>query len=41
MVETINKVLRVSRRLLQENSREPTSEKSAGVDLPADKVRKS
>jgi RNA polymerase primary sigma factor len=26
MVETINKVLRVSRRLLQENSREPTSE---------------
>jgi len=40
MVETINKVLRVSRRLLQENSREPTSEEiGLELDLPADKVR--
>ncbi len=40
MVETINKVLRVSRRLLQENSREPTSEEiGRELDLPADKVR--
>jgi len=40
MVETINKVLRVSRRLLQENSREPTSgEIGLELDLPADKVR--
>jgi len=40
MVETINKVLRVSRRFLQENSREPTSgEIGLELDLPADKVR--
>ncbi len=40
MVETINKVLRVSRRLLQENSREPTSEEiGRELELPADKVR--
>lgn len=40
MVETINKLLRASRRLVQEYGREPTSEEiGAGMDVPADKVR--
>ena len=40
MVETINKLVRVSRRLVQEYGREPTSEEiGAGMELPADKVR--
>ena len=40
MVETINKLVRVSRRLVQEYGREPTSEEiGLGMELPADKVR--
>ena len=40
MVETINKLMRVSRRLVQEYGREPTSaEIGAGMDVPAEKVR--
>lgn len=40
MVETINKLVRISRRLLQEYGREPTSEEiGLEMDLPADKVR--
>ncbi|HEX6508300.1 MAG TPA: sigma-70 family RNA polymerase sigma factor, partial [Chloroflexota bacterium] len=40
MVETINKLVRVSRRLLQEKGREPTPEEiGAEMELPADKVR--
>ncbi|MBM3956707.1 MAG: RNA polymerase sigma factor RpoD [Gemmatimonadetes bacterium] len=40
MVETINKLLRVSRRLVQEYGREPTSEEiGRDMDVPADKVR--
>ena len=40
MVETINKLLRVTRRLVQEYGREPTSEEiGRGMDIPADKVR--
>jgi RNA polymerase primary sigma factor len=40
MVETINKLLRVSRRLLQEYGREPTSEEiGMEMDMPPDKVR--
>ncbi len=40
MVETINKLVRISRRLVQEYGREPTSEEiGAGMDLPPDKVR--
>jgi RNA polymerase primary sigma factor len=40
MVETINKFLRVSRRLVQEQGREPTSEEiAAGMDMPLEKVR--
>jgi len=40
MVETINKLVRVSRRLVQEYGREPTSEEiGRGLELPADKVR--
>jgi len=40
MVETINKLLRVSRRLHQENGREPTPEEiGKAMDLPGDKVR--
>ena len=40
MVETINKLLRVTRRLVQEYGREPTShEIGAGMEVPADKVR--
>ena len=41
MIETINKLNRVSRQLLQENGREPTPEEIAEhMDLPEDKVRK-
>jgi RNA polymerase primary sigma factor len=40
MVETINKLLRVSRRLVQEYGREPTVEEiGAAMELPSDKVR--
>lgn len=40
MVETINKLLRVNRRLLQELGREPTSEEIAvEMDISPDKVR--
>ena len=40
MVETINKLVRVSRRLVQEYGREPTSEEiGRGMDLPAERVR--
>lgn len=40
MVETINKVLRVSRQLLQEMGREPTDEEIAKeMDMPVEKVR--
>ena len=40
MVETINKVLRVSRQLLQEYGRDPTSEEiAAEINMPVDKVR--
>jgi RNA polymerase primary sigma factor len=40
MVETINKLLRVSRRLVQEYGREPTSvEIGKAMDMPADRVR--
>ncbi len=40
MVETINKLIRVSRQLLQELDREPTPEEIAErMDLPVDKVR--
>ena len=40
MIETINKLLRVSRRLAQEYGREPTSKEiGAKMDLPSEKVR--
>ena len=40
MVETINKLLRVSRRLVQEYGREPTSEEiSQGMEITPEKVR--
>src|SRR5439155_8684945 len=40
MVEPINKLIRVPRRLLQALGREPTSEEiGRGLELPADKVR--
>jgi RNA polymerase primary sigma factor len=40
MVETINKLVRVSRRLVQEYGREPTSEEiGRGMELPPEKVR--
>lgn len=40
MVETINRVLRTSRRLMQELSREPTPEELGdAVGMPADRVR--
>ncbi len=40
MVETINKLIRVSRQLLQELGREPTAEEIAKeLGMPADKVR--
>jgi RNA polymerase primary sigma factor len=41
MIETINKLIRVSRHLLQELGREPTPEEIANkMSLPIDKVRK-
>ena len=41
MIETINKLIRVSRSLVQEIGREPTSEEIAKkMDLPINKVRK-
>jgi len=41
MVETINKLIRVSRQLLQEKGREPTVEEiSEEMDISEDKVRK-
>ncbi|MFQ5933283.1 MAG: RNA polymerase sigma factor RpoD [Dehalococcoidia bacterium] len=40
MVETINKLLRMSRRLVQEYGREPTSEEiSKGMEISPEKVR--
>jgi len=40
MVETINKLLRASRRLAQEHGREPTSEEiGKEMDMPPEKVR--
>ncbi|MBM3941079.1 MAG: RNA polymerase sigma factor RpoD [SAR202 cluster bacterium] len=40
MVETINKLMRVSRRLVQEYGREPTtSEISLGMEVPPERVR--
>jgi RNA polymerase primary sigma factor len=40
MVETINKLMRVSRRLVQEYGREPTtSEISVGMEVPPERVR--
>ena len=40
MVETINKLIRVSRQLLQELGREPTAEEIAKeMDMPVDRVR--
>jgi RNA polymerase primary sigma factor len=40
MVETINKLVRVSRQLLQELGREPTAEEIAeAMDLPVERVR--
>ncbi len=41
MIETINKLIRTSRHLVQEMGREPTPEEiAARMDLPSDKVRK-
>ena len=40
MVETINKLIRVSRNLLQKNGREPTDEEIAvEMEIPVDRVR--
>jgi RNA polymerase primary sigma factor len=40
MIETINKLVRVQKQLLQDFGREPTSEEVANeVDLPVDRVR--
>jgi RNA polymerase primary sigma factor len=40
MVDTINKLIRISRRLLQEYGREPTAEEiGMEMELPPDKVR--
>ncbi len=40
MVETINKLIRVSRQLLQEYGRDPTADEMAkGMQMPVDKVR--
>ena len=42
MIETINKLVRTSRQLVQELGREPTSEEIAKrMDLPVDKVRRA
>jgi RNA polymerase primary sigma factor len=41
MIETINKVLRTSRYLVQQLGREPTPDEIAGqMEMPADKIRK-
>jgi RNA polymerase primary sigma factor len=41
MIETINKLIRASRQLVQEKGREPNPEEIAEkIDLPVDKVRK-
>ncbi len=41
MIETINKLVRTSRYLVQENGREPTPEEIADrIEMPVDKVRK-
>ncbi|MGH7371153.1 MAG: RNA polymerase sigma factor RpoD, partial [Candidatus Methylomirabilales bacterium] len=41
MIETINKLIRASRQLVQEYGREPSPEEIAQkIDLPVDKVRK-
>jgi RNA polymerase primary sigma factor len=41
MIETINKLVRTQRYLIQELGREPTSEEVAKrMDIPVDKVRK-
>lgn len=41
MIETINKLIRISRSLVQEIGREPTSEEiSKRMDMPVNKVRK-
>lgn len=41
MIETINKLIRTSRQLVQELSREPTPEEiAAKMEIPLDKVRK-
>ena len=40
MIETINKITRISRRMVQELGREPTPEEiAAHIELPVDKVR--
>src|SRR5206468_8108062 len=40
MIEAINKVVRTSRRLVQELGREPTPEEVAGkLQLPVDKIK--
>jgi len=42
MIESINKLIRISRQFVQEYGREPTSEEIAkGMDIPVDKVRKA
>ncbi len=42
MIETINKLIRTSRQLVQELGREPTSEEIAKrMDIPLDKVRRT
>jgi len=41
MIETINKLNRISRQMLQEMGREPTSEElAAKMEMPEDKIRK-
>ena len=41
MIETINKMNRITRQILQETGREPTQEElSAYMDMPIDKIRK-
>ena len=41
MIETINKLNRVSRQMMQDMGREPTPEElSKELDMPEDKVRK-
>ena len=39
MVETINKLIRIQRQLLQDLGREPTPEEIGEMDLPTEKVR--